>query len=257
MSHRPSSCVALLVALGLVAGGAAAAQAAPPSATRATARVVAADPTLAPTLENLRDALSRLVQADRELMPAEGSSTLRGADDALLDRRARARMRVLAGLDTLLALGAPGRTAIRALALDWPGVDEVRRAEVRAALVAHDATDALRVVERLAVTVPRDTQFLRWRAEALDALARAPEALRARQARFELAPDDPEAWKELLRAHEAAGTLPRLRESLGRLRLLYPDSRAVREHEIEVLHRLGRRDEAARIAADTTAGALR
>jgi hypothetical protein len=36
------------------------------------------------------------------------------------------------------------------------------------------------------------------------------------------------------------------------LRLLYPDSRVVREQEIEVLHRLGRRDEAARLAADTT-----
>ena len=64
------------------------------------------------------------------------------------------------------------------------------------------------------------------------------------------------AWQQdrLAHAHDAAGTLPRLRASLGRLRLLHPDSRAVREHEIELLHRMGLRDEAARIAADTTEG---
>ena len=242
-----------LVALALatvLAVGPADAQAAAPRAGQAVGAAV--DPALAPTMAALREALDALVRADRALMPAEGTSTLRGADEAALDRRARARARVLAGLDTLLAEGARGRTALRALAADWPGVDLVRRAEVRAAFLAGDAPDALVLVDRLAPLAPRDTQYLRWRADALDALGRRDEALRSRQARFELVPEEEDGWRALLRAHEAAGTLPRLRESLGRLRLLYPDSRAVREHEIEVLHRLGRRDEAARLAADTT-----
>ena len=113
---------------------------------------------------------------------------------------------------------------------------------MRAAFRAADATDALASVTRLGEAAPRDTQLLRWRAEAL----------RTRQARFELAPDDRSGWSELLAAHEAAGSLPKLRESLGRLRLLRPDSRIVWEHEIEVLHRLGRLDEAARISSDST-----
>lgn len=210
------------------------------------------DPTVAATASGLRTALTELTRADRELMPADAESTLRPADDDALERRAVARARIVAGLDSLLDAGAAGRTAIRGLAADWPGVDLVRRAEIRAAFRASDATDALAVTTKFAVTAPRDTQLLRWRAEALESLGRPAEALRARQARFELAPEEAAGWRQLLAAHDAAGSLPRLRESLSRLRLLYPESRIVREQEIEVLHRLGRRDEAARLAADTT-----
>ena len=206
------------------------------------ARPAAIDPALASTVQSLRTALAELASADRDLMPSEGASTLRAADDAVLERRSVARARIAAGLEQLLAAGPSGRVAIRVLAADWPSADQVRRAEVRAAFRAADATDALASVTRLGEAAPRDTQLLRWRAEAL----------RTRQARFELAPEDRSGWSELLAAHEAAGSLPRLRESLGRLRLLKPDSRIVWEHEIEVLHRLGRLDEAARISSDST-----
>lgn len=209
---------------------------------------------LARTVANIREALIAFTRADRELLPAEGVSTLRAADDEILGRRAIARAGIGAGLDTLLAAGPAGRIAIRSLAADWPGADQVRRAEVRAAFRADDSADALRSVTLLADAAPRDTQLLTWRADALESLGRAADAMRARQARFELAPEDEGSWRILMNAHDAAGTLPRLRESLGRLRLLHPESRAVREHEIEVLHRLGRREEAARIAADTTEG---
>lgn len=212
----------------------------------------ASDPAVTATATGLRAALTELVRADRELMPADAESTLRPVDDDALERRAVARARIIAGLDTLLGAGVAGRTAIRRLAAEWPGVDLVRRAEIRAAFRANDAADALAVTTKFALTAPRDTQLLRWRAEALESLNRPADALRARQARFELAPEEPAGWRALLAAHEAAGSLPRLRESLSRLRLLYPDSRIVREQEIEVLHRLGRRDEAARLAADTT-----
>lgn len=222
-----------------------------PAAAQADGRPVA-DPAVTLTVTGVRAALVDLARADRELLPNEGMSTLRPAEDETLDRRARARVRVVAGLDTLLAAGAPGRAAIRLLAIDWPGVDLVRRAEIRAAFRAGDATEALAATTRMALVAPRDTQLLGWRADALETLGRRGEALRARQARFELAPDDADGWRALLAAHAAAGTLPRLRESLARLRLLYPESRAVREHEIEVLHRLGRTDEAARLAADST-----
>lgn len=214
--------------------------------------VTAQDAGLEPTVRALRAALVQMARSDRDLLPTEGASSLRAADDAALERRAVARARIAAGLDSLLDAGAPGRAAIRSLAADWPGADQVQRSVVRAAFLARDARDALSVVERLALEVPRDTQLLRWRAEALDSLGRRPESLRARQARFELAPEDRGAWPALLGAHEAAGSLARLRESLGRMRLLYPESDAVREHEIEVLHRLGRRDEAALLSSDTT-----
>jgi len=244
--------LAIATALMLVAAGPAEAQAsAPRPAVSRPAQPEVVDPALRPTVDRVRIALAAMVRADREILPAEGSSTLRGADEATLQRRSEARAQAIAGLDTLLASGARGRVAIRVLVVDWSSVDLVRRYEVRAAFVAHDAVEALRLTDRLAAAAARDTQLIGWRAIALDSLGRAPDALRARQARYELAPDDPTAWRTLLRAHEAAGSLPQLRASLGRLRLLYPSSRAVREHEIEVLHRLGRGEEAARIAADT------
>lgn len=262
MSHpnqriRRRLLAALVMGAGLVAPGvvtAATAQAQGGGPTSAVDRALAADPTYRVLVARIQDALGAMAQADRELMPAEGVSTLRAADDAVLDRRARARARAMAGLDSLLAGGARGRAMLKALATDWPNTDLVRRTEVRAAVLANDANEVLQLVVPLATAAPRDTQFLRWRADALDSLGRPAEALRARQARFELAPSDPEGWRALLRGHELAGTLSRLRESLSRLRLLYPESRAVREYEIEVLHRLGRNDEAARIAADTTGG---
>ena len=239
------------LALGFALAFAGLAAASPARAQGAT-RPVAADSALAPIVRDLRAALGELARADRELQPSEGMSTLRAADDAVLERRAVARARIAAGLDSLLAKGAPGRVAIKRLAADWSGADQVQRADVRAALGAGDAADALASVDRLSSAAPRDTQLLSWRVEALEALGHPAEALRARQARFEIAPNDIGAWRPLLAAHEAAGSLPRLRESLGRLRLLFPDSRIVREHEIEVLHRLGRLEEAARIAADTS-----
>ncbi|MHB1298141.1 MAG: tetratricopeptide repeat protein [Gemmatimonadaceae bacterium] len=222
------------------------------ASTSQPSRAAPVDAALEPSVRALRAALMEMARSDRDLLPTEGASSLRAADDAALERRAIARARIAAGLDTLLEAGVTGRAAIRSLAADWPGADQVQRAVVRAAFRAGDARDALAEVERLAPVVPRDTQLLRWRAQALDTLDRRPEALRARQARFELAPEDRAAWPALLAAHEAAGSLPRLRESLGRMRLLYPESEAVREHEIEVLHRLGRREEAARLSADTT-----
>ncbi len=236
-----------LIAMIMAGGAPALAQSGAPASTQEAAQVSA-------TAAGIRLALVAVTRADRELMPAEGAATLRPADDAVLERRAIARARIAAGLDTLLLAGASGRTAIRSLAKDWPGADQVRRAEVRAALRAKDASDALRTVGELSTTTPRDTQLVSWRADALDMLGRKPEALRARQARYELSPDDEGAWRLLRTAHEAAQTLPQLRLSLGRLRLLYPDSRAVREHEIEILHRLGRGAEAARIATDTLRG---
>jgi len=218
----------------------------PPAVGRPT------DPAVASIAADVRAGLVEMARADRDLLPSDGESTLRPAEDEALDRRARARVRVATGLESLLAAGAPGRAAIRTLATDWPDADLVRRAEIRAAFRAGDAADALASTTRMAVSAPRDTQLLGWRADALESLGRAGEALRARQARYELAPDDAEGWRALLAAHAAAGTLPRLRESLARMRLLYPTSRAVREHEIELLRRLGRADEAARLTADTT-----
>jgi hypothetical protein len=226
----------------------------PVSAQRAQPTTPPLDPAVASTVSAIRLALIAVTRADRELLPANGAATLRAADDAVMERRAIARARIAAGLDTLLAAGAPGRAAIRTLARDWPGADQVGRAEVRAAFRAKDAADALRAVGELLAATPRDTQLVTWRADALDLLGRRAESLRARQARYEMAPDDEGAWRALRIAHEAAQSLPQLRVSLGRLRLLYPESRAVREHEIEILHRLGRGAEAARIAADTLWG---
>lgn len=223
-----------------------------PAAAQGGGRTAGVDSVVAPTVRALRGELSRLLRAERDLMPTSGESTLRPADDLVLERRDDARARVIAALDTLLAAGDPGRRAIRTLAGEWPGAELVRRAEVRAAFRAGDAADALRTIEGLAVAAPRDTQLLRWRAQALGSVGRSAEALRALQARFELAPEDEANWRSVLAAHEAAGSLAQLRTSLGRLRLLYPDSRAVREHEIEILHRLGRLDEAARLTADST-----
>ncbi len=226
------------VCLVMLCGGAAAARAQGQTDVAAAARAV-------------RQHVADLQRAERELMPASGASGLRRPDDAILERRDRARAEIARDLDRLITAGPGGRAAIQRLAAELPGAELVRRAEIRAAIAADDPAAVLRLADRLRVSMPRDTQLLRWRAEAYDALGQTAEALRARQAYWELAPEDDGGWRALVHAHERAGSLARLRESVARIRILHPESRVVREQEIEILHRLGRYDEAARIAAAT------
>jgi len=201
--------------------------------------------------QSLRRQVAELQRAERDLMPPGGASVLEPADDDALERRTHLRAEVMRNLEVLLAAGPAGRTEIQRLAVEFPSADLVRRAEIRAAFVADEPDEVLALADRMRISVPRDTQLLRWRAEAYEALGRQAEALQARQARWELAPEDGEAWRALVRAHERAGSLERLRESVARLRLLHPASTVVREQEMEILHRLGRYDEAARVAPGT------
>lgn len=204
---------------------------------------------IAATTRDLHAQIAAMQRAEREVMPAAGTTRLQRASDDVLARRDRARARIARDLDSLLAAGPAGRVAIRRAATAFPSVDLVRRAEIRAAVLAGAFGDASRLIDRLQATMPRDTQLVRWRADIDDALGRDADALRARQAYWELAPEDDGAWRALVRAHERAGSLARLRESVARLRILHPTSTIVRDEEIEVLHRLGRYDEAARVAA--------
>jgi tetratricopeptide (TPR) repeat protein len=202
----------------------------------------------------LRDDVASLRRAAAELAPDAGTSRLRAPDPAVVSRHAAAEARVRADIERLLEAGGAGRAAVRRAGRAPDAHELVRRGAVRAALADGDAAAALAAVETLAGAAPRDTQLLRWRAEALDALGLAEPARAARQARWELAPEDPDAWRDLVAAHVQAGTLAQLRAGVERLRLLYPQSRVLREREIEVLHRLGRLDEAARVAADSAGG---
>lgn len=208
----------------------------------------------AASLHALRQRLVELERTERELLPASGADRLRRPDELLLARRERIRGEIARALDSLVTAGSGGRAAIRQLAREFPGADPVRRAEIQAAFQADDPAEALALTDRLRTTAPRDSQLVRWRAEACDALGRDAEALRARQALWEMAPDDGDAWRALVDAHVRAGSLPALRESVARIRLLHPESEIVQEQEIEVLHRLGRYEEAARIAASRTGG---
>ena len=89
----------------------------PPAVGRPT------DPAVASIAADVRAGLVEMARADRDLLPSDGESTLPPAEDEALDRRARARVRVATGLESLLAAGAPGRAAIRTLATDWPDAE--------------------------------------------------------------------------------------------------------------------------------------
>ena len=95
---------------------------------------------------------------------------------------------------------------------------------------------------------PDDADLQRERAEALERAGRAAEAATSYARALDLEPESEPTFRSLLRLRQATGTLDALLRQVRRLRVALPDSRVLPDREIELLHRMGRLDEAAAVA---------
>lgn len=177
------------------------------------------------------------------------------ADRALYEQINDDRLLLVALLDTVILKTAWGADELDQLRRRYPGSPLFLRYEAQLNRQRGDHEAALDAFTRLLDQQPSDADLHAERARELEALGRMSEAIRAFTRAFDLEPENVEIFRALVRLREEAGTLPTLLEQVKRLRILYSDISALTEYEIEILHRLGRLEEAeaaARLSPEDT-----
>ncbi len=206
-----------------------------------------------PPADSARVAMERAAWRDLERLETAERALLRSANRA--PDRASARHQSLAArrdslleplrarLDTIIA--APwGDSVLADLRAAWPGSALLQEyAAHRAEAVGRDA-DAVTLYGVVLRDRPDDAGVLRARGAALQRLGRDAEATRDLSLAFELDPDNADGWRALLALRQARGDLDALLAQVRRIELRLPRSVALRDHEVEVLQRLGRLDAA-------------
>lgn len=125
-----------------------------------------------------------------------------------------------------------------------PGSLFLARVDARLALAQGDLEQARGEIERLLHLQPGNAEVHALHGAVLHEQGHREEARRAFGRAFELHPSAPEPFGALLRLHRENETLPALLSRIRRLRAMQPDDAPLLDREIEVLHRLGRLEEA-------------
>jgi tetratricopeptide (TPR) repeat protein len=170
------------------------------------------------------------------------------ASKPTLDRRKRIADLLKATLDTIV-LGRPwGLGELEQLRLAYPGSALLER--YVGAVAERDGSDsvALAVYDAVLRREPADPATHRARAAVLIRLDRKPEALAAYTRALDLEPEHEAAFRALVILRQRDSTLADLLTQVRRLRVRLPRSRPLADHEVELLQRLGRLEEAAALA---------
>ena len=214
---------------------------------------------------SVRAGIERIAKSEEELAGAQAPSSMSaevltsGADlgarwqrDLLDDDRALLEQVV----DEVVFETEWGPAELGRLRGMYPGSVFLTRVDVRLALANGNLERARMEVERLLRLQPGhgDTHALHGR--VLEAMG-IPDRARVSYGRsFELAPDAPEAFEALVRIHRSEDSLADLLDRVRRLRAISPDSATLLGHEIELLHRLGRLDEARALTGTDEGGVI-
>jgi tetratricopeptide (TPR) repeat protein len=162
-----------------------------------------------------------------------------------IDRRKRIVGLVRMVLDSVV-LGTPwGAAELAQLRLSFPGSALLDRYYGTLAERSGDDSSALRVYDDVLRREPTDVATQEARAALLARIGRGRESIDAYTRALDLTPEGENAFRALQQARQADGSLDQLLAQVRRLRVRLPRSRVLREHEVEVLQRLGRLAEAA------------
>lgn len=167
-----------------------------------------------------------------------------------LARRKRAQDRLRWALDTAVFHTSWGTAELQQLRLAYP--QSALLARYAADVAAKDGRDsvALAEYERVLRRNPSDVDAQLARAELLLRAGRTDDAIDSYARAFDADPTNDSTYRALRMLRERQGTLDVLAGQLRRLRLRLPDARPLGEHEVEVLQRLGRLQEAQALAAE-------
>lgn len=195
--------------------------------------------------------LERLGQVELASVAAvRGPADARRARRArpILERQAELRETVGAVLDTVVLETDWGPAELRRMQESFPDAAILDRYAAR--LAAHEGRDsaALAMTRALVRRFPQAVELHRDLA-ALVERTRGPEAaLDVWRHALELAPEHEPTFRSALTAHRDADRLGALLAQIQRLRTIDRESRVLAEYQIELLHRLGRLEEAAEVA---------
>lgn len=206
--------------------------------------------------------LLRELIEEAELVETELARTLgqpmdsaSGAGNDLLHAEiTKGRERLTSVLDSVVLRTEWGAEELKLLRQQYPVSPLFLRYEAKLASRDGDHAAALDLYTRLLSRRQSDPSLHAARARELELLGRVDAAIGAYSMAFELAPDDDHPFRELVRLRQLNETLPSLLAQVRRLRSLQPDLIELREHEMEVLHRLGRLKEAGELARTTNMG---
>jgi tetratricopeptide (TPR) repeat protein len=153
-------------------------------------------------------------------------------------------------LDTMVFHTAWGAGELDALRAAYPQSGLLRLYAARVAFDGGRTTDALQLYDVAVSREPANVDAQLGRARALLRLGREREALSAAERALDLEPERQDVFRLRLQMAEQAGgaEMERLLAQIRRLRERLPKSRVLAEHEVELLQRLGRLDEAAGVA---------
>ena len=151
-------------------------------------------------------------------------------------------------LDTVVLRTAWGGEALAVLRREWPESALLRLYAGRLALESGRHAEALALFRVAVAHDPADADAQLGLAAALAATGENTAANGAASRALELAPERDDVFRLRVALAERTHTLDDALGQIRRLRERVPSSRALGEREVELLQRLGRLDEAARIA---------
>lgn len=183
-------------------------------------------------------------------------AAVRGAADArraararpLLERQAELRATVGAVLDTVVLETDWGPAELERMRKGFPDAAILDRYAARLAAQEGRDSAALAMTRSLTRRFPEAVEVHRDLARLIERTRGPQAALDAWRHALELEPGHEPTFRAALAAHRKAGRLETLLDQVVRLRAIDAESRALAEYQIELLHRLGRLEEAAAVA---------
>lgn len=163
-------------------------------------------------------------------------------------RRAALLAALRQALDVVVLRADDGDAELARLQRTYPGSALLDRYAARRAVLDGRLAEAADRYDKLVHDAPADTMLQRERAAVMVQLDRPADAIAGYERLLDMRPEDPNAFHALLRLRGADGSLQALLAQVRRLRVRLPDSPVLLDHEIELLHRLDRPEEAARLA---------
>ncbi|HUP88772.1 MAG TPA: hypothetical protein VM100_05470 [Longimicrobiales bacterium] len=184
-----------------------------------------------PDSTRLRIALDRALQqvVNLQAMPLS---------PPVVQRRAVAEFRAEALLDTVVLQRSWGRTVLSVLRRRYPNSALLLNYDARLAEKQERWSEAIDLREQMIRQTPADTAVQRAYAELLDRSGRSIEAKQAYLRWFETAPENEAPFRALLRMNPDYDDLL---ERVQRMQIRLRDSKVLKNHEIELLHKMGRK----------------
>lgn len=199
----------------------------------------------------LEAAIAELQRAEIAAVQNFGDGSLEQLNAAapVIQEHAQRLTRVRALLDTVVFTTPTGPEYLARLRARYPSSALFELVAARLFVGTGRADSALIVLERVAFRMPASLDVQVGLADAHEALGDTAEAIRALTRALEIEPSDEAIFERLLALRRAEDSLNQLLAQVRRLQLRLPDARRLIEREVELLHRLGRLDEARTAAA--------